>query len=319
MAAEKIDIPIIIGGREIRTGERDEVGDAARSRPRARRVPPRRRRSTSQQAIAAAAAARREWAAWPWEDRAAVLLRAAELLATTWRATINAATMLGQSKTAFQSEIDAACEMIDFWRFNALLRAGALRASSRSAAPACGTRWSTATLEGFVYAVSPFNFTAIGGNLTDRAGADGQHRRSGSRRTTRDAERYYTYKRARGRGPAAGRHQLPARRRRRRSPTRCSTRRELGRHPLHRQHRRLQQHVEEGRREHGPLPHLSAPGRRNRRQGLHRRAPVGRPAGGRRRDRARRRSSTRGRSARPRAASTCRSRCGTRSAIAPSR
>ena len=71
-----------------------------------------------QQAIAAAAEARREWASWPWEDRAAVLLRAAELLATTWRATINAATMLGQSKTAFQAEIDAASEMIDFWRFN---------------------------------------------------------------------------------------------------------------------------------------------------------------------------------------------------------
>ena len=76
-------------------------------------------RSTSQQAIAAATEARREWASWPWEDRAAVFLRAAELLATTWRETINAATMLGQSKTAFQAEIDAACELIDFWRFNA--------------------------------------------------------------------------------------------------------------------------------------------------------------------------------------------------------
>ena len=71
-----------------------------------------------QQAIAASAAARREWASWPWEDRAAVILRAAELLATTWRSTIVAATMLGQSKTAYQAEIDAASEMIDFWRFN---------------------------------------------------------------------------------------------------------------------------------------------------------------------------------------------------------
>ena len=70
------------------------------------------------QAIDAAREAQREWANWPWEDRAAVFLKAAELLATTWRATLNAATMLGQSKTAFQAEIDSACELIDFWRFN---------------------------------------------------------------------------------------------------------------------------------------------------------------------------------------------------------
>ena len=69
-------------------------------------------------AIAAATAAQREWANWPWEDRAAVFLKAAELLSTTWRSTINAATMLGQSKTAHQAEIDSACELIDFLRFN---------------------------------------------------------------------------------------------------------------------------------------------------------------------------------------------------------
>ena len=80
-----------------------------------------------QQAIAAAAAARREWAAWPWEDRAAVLLRAAELLATSWRPTINAATMLGQSKTAFQSEIDAASRDDRLLALQRLLRAGALQ------------------------------------------------------------------------------------------------------------------------------------------------------------------------------------------------
>src|SRR6185436_9499458 len=71
-----------------------------------------------QMAIRAAEEAKREWANWPWEDRAAVLLKAAELLATSWRSTLNAATMLGQSKTAFQAEIDSACELIDFWRFN---------------------------------------------------------------------------------------------------------------------------------------------------------------------------------------------------------
>ena len=69
-------------------------------------------------AIATADRAHREWSRWPWEDRAAVFLRAAELLATTWRATVNAATMLGQSKTAFQAEIDSAAELVDFWRFN---------------------------------------------------------------------------------------------------------------------------------------------------------------------------------------------------------
>ena len=85
---------------------------------RARRLAQGHARSTSTLAIDAAREAQREWANWPWEDRAAVFLKAAELLATTWRATLNAATMLGQSKTAFQAEIDSACELIDFWRFN---------------------------------------------------------------------------------------------------------------------------------------------------------------------------------------------------------
>ena len=118
MAAEKIDIPLIIGGREIRTGKLEKSvmpHDHGHVLAEYHLAGP----EHIQQAIEAAAAARREWSAWPWEDRAAVLLRAAELLATSWRPTINAATMLGQSKTVFQAEIDAASEMIDFWRFNA--------------------------------------------------------------------------------------------------------------------------------------------------------------------------------------------------------
>src|SRR5690606_32172733 len=99
-----------------------------------------------------------------WEDRAAIFLRAAELLAGPWRATLNAATMLGQSKNAFQSEIDAACELIDFWRFN-VYYATRLYEEQPESAPGMWNRMDHRPLEGFIYAVSPFNFTSIGGNL----------------------------------------------------------------------------------------------------------------------------------------------------------
>jgi 1-pyrroline-5-carboxylate dehydrogenase len=115
-------------------------------------------------AISAAREAHREWSAWPWEERAAVFLKAAELLTTSWRATLTAATMLGQSKTVFQAEIDAACELIDFWRFNPHYAQELYAEQPLSD----HTMWNQAeyrALEGFVYAVTPFNFTAIGGNL----------------------------------------------------------------------------------------------------------------------------------------------------------
>jgi 1-pyrroline-5-carboxylate dehydrogenase len=164
MASEKIDIPLIIGGREIRTGRTEKsvmphehghvLADYHLAGP-----------EHIQQAIDAAAAARREWASWPWDDRAAVLLKAAELLSTTWRATLNAATMLGQSKTVFQAEIDAVSEMIDFWRFNCAF-AEELYSEQPISSPGVWNSIEYRNLEGFVYAITPFNFTAIGGNLT---------------------------------------------------------------------------------------------------------------------------------------------------------
>jgi len=163
MAAERIDIPIVIGGREVRTGRtrqavmphdhRHVLADWHAADP-----------EHVHQAIAAAKSAAREWAAWRWEDRAAVFLRAAELLATTWRQTLNAATMLGQSKVVVQAEIDSACELVDFWRFNPHF-AEQLYGEQPISTDAASNRMDYRPLEGFVYAVTPFNFTAIAGNL----------------------------------------------------------------------------------------------------------------------------------------------------------
>jgi 1-pyrroline-5-carboxylate dehydrogenase len=164
MAAEKTEIPLIIGGREIRTGRTEKSvmpHDHRHVLAEYHMASP----EHVQQAIAAAAAARQEWGAWPWEERAAVLLRAAELLATSWRPTINAATMLGQSKTVFQAEIDAASEMIDFWRFNAYF-AQELYSEQPKSSAGVWNQMEYRPLEGFIYAITPFNFTAIGGNLT---------------------------------------------------------------------------------------------------------------------------------------------------------
>jgi 1-pyrroline-5-carboxylate dehydrogenase len=161
---QRIEIPMIIGGKEVRTGTTAQsvkphdhehvladyhVGGAAEV----------------EQAIAAARDARREWAETPWWERAAVFLRAAELLAGPWRDTINAATMLGQSKTVYQAEIDAACELTDFLRFNAAYMRRILEEQPTSSA-GVWNRLEYRPLEGFVFAVAPFNFTAIAGNLS---------------------------------------------------------------------------------------------------------------------------------------------------------
>src|SRR5687767_9457615 len=163
MAGERIEIPAIIGGKEYRSGE-----TAQAVMPHAHRhVLADWHKATEEHvrlAVDASRDARNEWANWPWEDRAAVFLKAAELLSTSWRATLNAATMLGQSKTAFQAEIDSACELIDFWRFNCAFAQELYDEQPESN----HTMWNQTdyrALEGFVYAVTPFNFTSIAGNL----------------------------------------------------------------------------------------------------------------------------------------------------------
>jgi 1-pyrroline-5-carboxylate dehydrogenase len=164
MSTEQPEIPLIIGGKEIRTGDigtvtmphdhRHVIATYHRARP-----------EDVHAAIASNAEAWKDWSRWAWEDRAAVFLKAAELLATSWRDTINGATIIGQSKTVFQSEIDAACELIDFFRFNV----GFAQELYTEQPIADHSMWNVSdyrALEGFVYAVSPFNFTAIGGNLS---------------------------------------------------------------------------------------------------------------------------------------------------------
>jgi len=164
MRSERIEIPLVIGGRDVFTGETKpavmphdkEHVLADVHQGGAEHV---------QQAVDAAAEAWEDWSRWPWEERAGVLLRAAELLAGPWRDTLNAATMLGQSKTAHQAEIDAACEAIDFFRFNVEFMHRVYSEQPRSS-PGVWNRMEYRPLEGFVFAVSPFNFTAIAANLT---------------------------------------------------------------------------------------------------------------------------------------------------------
>ena len=163
IGSERVEVPLVIGGEDVTTGTLQAVsephdhasvladvhqgGDAE-----------------VRAAIDAAAAARHDWGRTPWEERAAVFLRAADLLSGPWRARIVAATMLGQSKTVHQAEIDAAAELADFWRFNVRYMTEIYEDQPISSA-GVWNRVDYRPLEGFVFAVSPFNFTAIGGNL----------------------------------------------------------------------------------------------------------------------------------------------------------
>jgi 1-pyrroline-5-carboxylate dehydrogenase len=163
MKKSEIEIPLIIGGEEVRTGKLGtcliphDHGHVLAKYHKAGKA-------EVERAIQAARAARAEWAALPWYDRAAIFLRAAELLAGPWRDTLNAATMLGQSKTAHQAEIDSACETIDFWRYNPAFMQE-IYDNQPISSPGVWNRVEYRPLDGFVFAVTPFNFTSIGANL----------------------------------------------------------------------------------------------------------------------------------------------------------
>ncbi|AEB47745.1 L-glutamate gamma-semialdehyde dehydrogenase [Micromonospora maris] len=164
LAGQRFELDLTIDGRRrIGGGDRIDIVQPHRHR----HVLGTLGNATHDDARAAVDAAKRaagDWRALSFDERAAVFLKAADLLAGPWRQTLNAATMLGQSKTAFQAEIDSACELIDFWRFNVHF-ARQIRAEQPQSSPGVWNRVDHRPLEGFVYAITPFNFTAIAGNL----------------------------------------------------------------------------------------------------------------------------------------------------------
>ncbi len=163
LSGKVIDIPARIGGRKVRTGKpADAVMPHDHGHVLAHWHPC--GKKEVQKAIDAALAARDSWSNTPWQHRAAVFLKAAELLSGKYRQMLNAATVLGQSKTCHQAEIDSACELIDFWRFNPAFMQQIYMQQPESGA-VCWNSLEHRPLEGFVFAVTPFNFTSIAGNL----------------------------------------------------------------------------------------------------------------------------------------------------------
>ncbi len=164
LAATPIELTCTIGGKRVMaSGSRLDVVEP-HARAHVLGVTADATQADAEAAIAAAGDAAADWRALSFDDRAAVFLKAAELLAGPWRQTLNAASMLGQSKTAFQAEIDAACELIDFWRFNVAYARQILEEQPLSS-KGIWNRVDHRPLEGFVYAITPFNFTSIAGNL----------------------------------------------------------------------------------------------------------------------------------------------------------
>jgi 1-pyrroline-5-carboxylate dehydrogenase len=163
VGSERAEIPAVVGGRQIRSGVTQNV-ISPHCHGRVLATLHQADGATIDAAVTSAVEAQRDWGNWRFEDRAAVFLKAADMLAGAWRQRLNAATMLGQSKTAYQAEIDSACELIDFLRFN-VYYAERIYSEQPDSSPGAWNRLDHRSLEGFVYAITPFNFTAIGGNL----------------------------------------------------------------------------------------------------------------------------------------------------------
>lgn len=163
MYQSKIDVPLFINGKEVETGDTGSM-NPPHDHQHSLGVYHKADKGLVQEAIDTALEARKKWSKMPWEQRAGIFLRAAELIAGPYRAKINAATMLAQSKTVHQAEIDAACELIDFLRFNVQFMTE-IYAEQPESTSGAWNRLEYRPLEGFIYAITPFNFTAISGNL----------------------------------------------------------------------------------------------------------------------------------------------------------
>ncbi len=163
LKSKQVEVPLIIGGKEIKTGNTEEMR-IPHNHSHVLGVYHKAGKKEVEMAIEAALEARKEWAEMPWEQRVSVFLKIADLLAGSWRATINAATMLGQSKVIHQAEIDSACELIDFYRFNCYFMTKLMEEQPYSPY-GMWNRSEYRPLEGYIFAVTPFNFTSIAGNL----------------------------------------------------------------------------------------------------------------------------------------------------------
>ena len=255
LGSTQVDLPHVIGGEQV-IGAGEEI--AVRQPHAHAKVLGTLRGATTDdasKAVAAAKSAAPGWRELSFDDRAAILLKAAELLSGPWRARLNAATMLGQSKTAYQAEIDAACELIDFWRLNVHFARQILEQQPPLNAKGVWNRSDYRSLEGFVFAITPFNFTAIAGNLPTAPALMG-NTVVWKPAVTQQRAASLIDGAARGGRPAARGHQHGDRSRRQGLQGRPH-RRGPCRHPLHWLDADVQAPVEGGRDQPRPLPHLS--------------------------------------------------------------